>query len=63
MLRSSGGNTMHAAISLCQHVDLYGSGLHSEGASGDKTYLHFYDESPAFCLQPAWDHSLAKDRY
>ena len=33
MLRSSGGNTMHAAISLCRHVDLYGSGLHSEGAS------------------------------
>ena len=32
MMRSSGGNTIHAAISLCEHVELYGTGLHSHGA-------------------------------
>ena len=39
MSRSSGGNSLHAAISLCEHVDLYGSGLHSDGARADKTYI------------------------
>ena len=35
------------------------------GARGDKTYIHFYDEWPALCLEPEWDPDsrLARDRY
>ena len=52
MLSGSGGNALHAALSLCAAVDVYGSGLHSRGVGHDKIYAHAYDERVGHCLAP-----------
>ena len=52
MLAGSGGNALHAAVSLCGSVDVYGSGLHSRGVGHDKIYAHAYDERVGQCLEP-----------
>ena len=52
MLAGSGGNALHAALALCDRVDLYGAGLFSSGVTGDKIYAHAYDERVGMCLEP-----------
>jgi hypothetical protein len=52
MLAGSGGNALHAALALCERVDVYGLGLYSGGAHEDKVYAHAYDERVGQCLQP-----------
>lgn len=51
MLAGSGGNALHAALALCEHVDVYGAGLFSSGVTGDKIYAHAYDEQVGTCLE------------
>ena len=46
------GNALHAAVTLCEHVDVYGAGLHSAGVAADKIYAHAYDERVGACLEP-----------
>jgi len=43
--RGSGGNAILAALALCDHVRVYGSGLYSSSPTADKRYVHFYDEA------------------
>ena len=52
MLSGSGGNALHAAVTLCDAVDVYGAGLHSAGVDADKIYAHAYDERVGQCLEP-----------
>ena len=52
MLAGSGGNALHAALTMCEHVDVYGTGLYSGGANEDKVYAHAYDEKVGVCLEP-----------
>lgn len=40
MLAGSGGNALHAALALCERVNVYGVGLFSSGVEGDKIYAH-----------------------
>merc|ERR1712046_121701 len=51
MRLGSGGNALHAAIGMCEQVNVYGAGLLSDGPSGDKIYAHAYDVSVGLCLQ------------
>ena len=51
-LSNSGGNALYAALAMCDRVDLYGVGLFSKGASGDKVYVHSYDKHAATCASP-----------
>mmetsp|Transcript_38488 Transcript_38488/g.87453 ORF Transcript_38488/g.87453 Transcript_38488/m.87453 type:complete len:520 (-) Transcript_38488:135-1694(-) len=51
MLDGSGGNAVQAAITMCEHVDVYGAGLLSAGPASDKIYAHAYDNSVGECLQ------------
>ena len=46
-LSNSGGNALHAALAMCDRVDVFGVGLFSEGADGDKLYAHAYDDRVA----------------
>jgi len=63
LLRSSGGNALVAALSLCRHVNVYGAGLYSKGPEFDKTYLHHYDREARGCLAlEAPDTALAFHR-
>ena len=48
----SGGNALHTALSLCERVDVYGTGLFAAGATADKVYAHAYDERVGLCLEP-----------
>ena len=43
MLHNTGGNTLLAAIHLCDRVDVYGAGLFSRGPASPKMYVHNYD--------------------
>ena len=43
---------LHAALTMCEHVDVYGTGLYSGGANEDKVYAHAYDEKVGVCLEP-----------
>ena len=51
-LAGSGGNALHTALSLCERVDVYGTGLFAAGATADKVYAHAYDERVGLCLEP-----------
>ena len=44
-------HALHAALALCEHVDVYGAGLFSSGVTGDKIYAHAYDEQVGTCLE------------
>ena len=52
MLAGSGGNALHAALALCETVDVYGTGLYSAGVGEDKAYVHAYDARVGACLEP-----------
>ena len=52
MLGGSGGNALHAAISLCDRVDVYGAGLYSTAVGAPKVYVHLYDWGAGACIEP-----------
>ena len=52
MLGGSGGNAMHAAISMCDRVDVYGAGLYSTAVDTSKAYVHLYDWGAGSCIEP-----------
>ena len=51
-LSNSGGNALHAALGMCDRVDVYGVGLFSEGPRADKIYAHAYDRHVGRCAAP-----------
>ena len=57
-LANSGGNALYAALAMCNHVDVYGVGLFSAGASGDKLYAHAYDDRVGKCAPPPGGRGL-----
>ena len=48
-LEGSGANALHAAIALCDEVDVYGMGLYSHGVGADKLYVHGSDAGVGQC--------------
>jgi len=58
LLSNSGGNALHAALALCDRVDVYGAGLFSDTAKGDKLYAHSYDDRLGRC--ETLKHGLAE---
>jgi hypothetical protein len=50
MMHSSGGNTILAAMSLCDRLDVFGAGLFSTGPGDEKVYNHNYDEEVNRCV-------------
>eukprot|EP00966_Prymnesium_polylepis_P043981 1019406-Prymnesium_polylepis.2 len=60
MLLGSGGNALHAAMGMCEHIDVYGAGLLSAGPTGDKIYAHAYDLSVGFCLKSRLGYGFSK---
>ena len=61
--RSSGGNALLAALALCDRVRLYGAGLYSTSPTGDKRYLHYYDEGVGHCNAEERGSQAAAGRY
>ena len=43
---------LYAALAMCDRVDVYGVGLFSWGAGGDKLYAHAYDDHVGSCAMP-----------
>ena len=52
MLAGSGGNALHAAIGLCERVEVYGAGLYAASSRDDKVYAHAYDAAVGRCVAP-----------
>lgn len=60
-LDGSGANALHAAMALCDRVDLYGTGLYGRAPDGDKLYIHASDrDGVGQCAPlPEWcDHAV-----
>ena len=55
----SGGEAVSLALALCKWVDVYGSGMYSDGPGSDVVYQHYYDSRfttscrPHACLTSA----------
>ena len=62
MLLGSGGNGLHAAIGMCDRVNVYGAGLLSSGPLGDKMYTHAYDVSVGVCLKGPLSYGFSKGK-
>ena len=59
MLHNTGGNTLLAAIHLCDRVDVYGAGLFSRGPASPKLYVHNYDPFVGACRgESRWNPEL-----
>ena len=58
-LYGTGGSCLHAAISACGTVSLYGAGLLSIEDGRFKVYSHYYDEMVGTCSSPP---SLSDER-
>jgi len=56
LAKGSGGNALQAALSLCTNVSLYGFGLHSNGPTEAKRYMHSYDP-PGLCDREPFTYS------
>eukprot|EP00966_Prymnesium_polylepis_P309240 7146218-Prymnesium_polylepis.1 len=53
MLAGSGGNALHAALSLCRRVNVFGAGLYTTALGASKVYTHLYDWGAGRCMEPS----------